>query len=180
MTDHHPEEMVPADDRIIGRAFKLSLVVIVVLVVTIGGVVWVVSRPDPETVPQDVPEIVAIRPERSVDPPTVRFTDITSASGISAVHDNGARGEKLLPETMGGGCAVFDYDGDGDQDLFLVNGTRWPDDPGTATPPVQSLWAVGRSPFEIVRRRQYRDCRHQSEHHPESQRPTHWVILRAP
>ena len=39
--------------------------------------------------------------------------------GIAFVHHNGAYGEKLLPETMGGGVAFFDYDGDGDQDLLL-------------------------------------------------------------
>ncbi len=37
------------------------------------------------------------------------------------MHENGAAGEKLLPETMGGGCAFFDFDSDGDQDLLLVN-----------------------------------------------------------
>src|SRR5439155_3260718 len=35
--------------------------------------------------------------------PSVKFTDITNAYGITFVHNNGAYGEKLLPETMGGG-----------------------------------------------------------------------------
>ena len=34
---------------------------------------------------------------------------------------------KYLPETMGSGCAFLDYDGDGWQDILLVNGMDWPD-----------------------------------------------------
>ena len=53
--------------------------------------------------------------------PTTMFKDITAEAGIRFVHTNGAYGEKLLPETMGGGCAFFDFDGDGNQDIVFVN-----------------------------------------------------------
>jgi hypothetical protein len=61
-----------------------------------------------------------------VEPPTAPFREVTKEAGIAFVHTNGATGEKLLPETMGAGCAWFDYDNDGDADLLLVNGDRWP------------------------------------------------------
>jgi enediyne biosynthesis protein E4 len=58
--------------------------------------------------------------------PNARFTDVTSAAGIHFVHNNGAYGEKLLPETTGGGCAFFDYDNDGYPDILFINSTYWP------------------------------------------------------
>ncbi len=57
---------------------------------------------------------------------TPRFTDVTAASGIDFRHNSGAFGGKFLPETLGSGCAFLDYDGDGWQDILLVNGTNWP------------------------------------------------------
>ena len=45
---------------------------------------------------------------------------------MSFVHDSGATGEKLLPETMVGGVAWFDMDGDQDPDLLLTGGAAWP------------------------------------------------------
>jgi hypothetical protein len=58
----------------------------------------------------------------------VRFVDVTEEAGIRFQHENGAFGKKYLPETMGSGCAFFDFDSDGDQDVLLVNGMVWPDD----------------------------------------------------
>jgi hypothetical protein len=58
--------------------------------------------------------------------PTVKFADITKESGITFVHNNGAYGEKLLPESMSGGVAFLDYDNDDAQDLLFINSTYWP------------------------------------------------------
>lgn len=65
-------------------------------------------------------------------PSPVVFTDVTAAAGITFRHVSGAFGKKYLPETMGPGVAFLDYDGDGYQDLFFVNGKPWPSQAGTA------------------------------------------------
>jgi hypothetical protein len=54
------------------------------------------------------------------------FTDVTGAAGIHFHHNNAAYGGKLLPETLGSGCAFLDYDADGWQDILLVNSMDWP------------------------------------------------------
>ena len=56
----------------------------------------------------------------------VRLADVTSAAGVAFRHNNGAYGGKLLPETLGSGCAFLDYDVDGWVDILLVNGCDWP------------------------------------------------------
>src|SRR5436190_10609468 len=58
--------------------------------------------------------------------PLAKFSDITSAVGITFTHVNGAYGDKLLPETMGGGVAFFDFDDDGHADLLFINSSYWP------------------------------------------------------
>jgi enediyne biosynthesis protein E4 len=67
-----------------------------------------------------------ISSESRQEPPVARFTDITRTSGITFVHVNGAYGDKLLPETMGGGVAFLDFDNDGHQDLLFINSGFWP------------------------------------------------------
>ena len=55
-----------------------------------------------------------------------RLTDVTATAGIQFQHNSGAYGGKLLPETLGSGCAFLDYDADGWQDVLLINGMDWP------------------------------------------------------
>lgn len=52
------------------------------------------------------------------------FEDVSSMSGLDFVHDNGATGALYLPEIMGPGGALLDYDRDGDLDVYLVQGHR--------------------------------------------------------
>jgi len=58
--------------------------------------------------------------------PTFSFADVTQHAGIQFQHNSGAYGGKLLPETLGSGCAFLDYDADGWQDILLINGMDWP------------------------------------------------------
>jgi hypothetical protein len=51
----------------------------------------------------------------------VAFADGTAAAGISFVHNHGGFGRKYLPETIGSGVVFLDADGDGWQDVFLIN-----------------------------------------------------------
>ncbi len=56
------------------------------------------------------------------------FAEKAAATGIDFRHVSGARGDKWMPETMGGGVAVLDYDSDGRPDLLFVSGAYWPGD----------------------------------------------------
>jgi hypothetical protein len=64
--------------------------------------------------------------------PAVRFEDWTEKSGVKFFHTTGASGSKWLPETMGSGVAIFDYNGDGHNDILLINSRPWPNDTGPA------------------------------------------------
>jgi hypothetical protein len=78
-------------------------------------------------------------PDVAISP--AKFTDVTREAGISFVHNNGAYGDKLLPETMGGGVAFLDFDNDGFQDLLFINSTWWPGHvPGGKQPTTMTLY----------------------------------------
>jgi hypothetical protein len=107
-----------------------------------------------------VAEAVLPKPKAPVRPaevkieslPRVKFVEITKEAGINFVHDNGALGEKLLPETMGAGVAFLDYDNDGDQDLFFVNSSYWPGH-SVNPAPIQALYRNdGKGHFQDVTR----------------------------
>ena len=56
-----------------------------------------------------------------------QFTDITQRSGVHFRTESSPTSQKYLLETMGGGVAIFDYNGDGLMDLFFVNGAKLSD-----------------------------------------------------
>ena len=121
------EELVHTDDAVIGHAFRHSTIALIAIVV-VGLAAFFLLRKKPETAPTHVTQLSApvAATRTAAEMPVAKFTDVTAEAGIKFIHYNGAEGDKLLPETMGGGVAFFDFDNDGDQDLLFINGTDWP------------------------------------------------------
>lgn len=118
------------DDALIGIAVRYSMVAAVLIVVAsvaiVGYFAWHAGEAvSPVASPVALPSmrLEVVRPL-----PSVPWVDITEQAGISFVHANGAVGDKLLPETMGGGCAFLDYNRDGHPDLLFVNSKPWNQD----------------------------------------------------
>jgi hypothetical protein len=133
------------------RPWKWVLGVLIAAAVAVG-VYFVVAGPFEKPNPVGPAVDVGGTPERRAVPvPTVRFTDVTASAGLRFAHFNGAAGQKLLPETMGGGVAVIDFDGDGKPDLFFTNGCPWPGHQGPAQAPCLALFRnKGDGTFEDV------------------------------
>ncbi|RCS54050.1 CRTAC1 family protein [Bremerella cremea] len=140
LTAEDPE--LDHDDQVIGQALRWSLVIIAVVAGLGMGVVYFLL-PDKTPPPPVEAKLsnVETRQATEIEIPAVTFTDITKQAGIDFVQQNGASDEKLLPETMGGGCAFFDFDNDGDQDLLLTNSCVWPWNRGeNHQPSLQALY----------------------------------------
>ncbi|WP_372896362.1 CRTAC1 family protein [Stieleria sp.] len=115
------------NDAVIESAFRKSLIFIIVMMLPIIGMLAFLNLRQKDR------KAIEIQPEapegRQVDQatlPQIPLVDVTQASGVDFKHYAGKQGEKLLPETMGSGVAVFDYDQDGNQDLLFINSTDWP------------------------------------------------------
>jgi enediyne biosynthesis protein E4 len=61
------------------------------------------------------------------------FVEAAADAGLAFTHVSGASGQYYMAEQMGAGVALFDYDGDGDLDVFLVQSGRLPQESGGST-----------------------------------------------
>ena len=128
MSANAPPDREDGQDAVIGTALVVSLAVVLVVGLLAGGAALVFFRlyATPLAVqPAPIAE-AGVRTAEFDAVPSVPLTDVTADAGITFTHTSGAYGDKLLPETMGGGVAFFDYDNDADQDLLFVNSTVWP------------------------------------------------------
>lgn len=75
----------------------------------------------------------ALPPDRQSD---LRFEDLTEAAGLSFTYDpayDPATPGERMQETLGGGVAVCDFDGDGWPDLYFAQACAWPPNPAQRT-----------------------------------------------
>jgi hypothetical protein len=120
------------DDRVIGVALRWSFGV-VAAVGAIGAAFWLWPRPTSSPLPvAPLPSGPAAPASPAAAVPAMPFEDVTAAWGIDFRRTSGADGRRFLPETMGGGVAIWDLDGDGDLDLLFPDGDAWPDAPAGA------------------------------------------------
>lgn len=121
-----PDPQQELSDDVVGKALWLSAAA-VLLIGVVAATIWFLQTGDSEevTVNQTKTILPQVRQLPELTIPSIPFADISEQAGLIFQHVNGAAGEKLLPETMGGGGAFFDFDNDGDQDIICVNSTNW-------------------------------------------------------
>ena len=114
-SDAIEDEVISTDGTVIAQAFRWSLLGLVLLGAVVFVVATLLSNEEGE-VEEIIDRDPIVGPGRLVtvaeQQPPLPFVDITEEIGVSFVHDSGAAGEKLLPETMVGGVAWFDMDDD--------------------------------------------------------------------
>jgi len=129
-----------------------KVIVFALAFITAGATAYYVSSKILKRQPKNPgPDIDEIKAHEAVPVPVVKFTNITAESGITFHHVNGATGSKLLPETMGGGVAVFDYNGDGKPDILFIQSGVLPGHDSKDPLPTMTLYKnLGGNKFQDV------------------------------
>lgn len=115
------------DPQRIGSAVRYSfgfILAIVAVIATAWGV-GLFRKPKPTSSGPAAVQPPSFRTTLGRPLPALPWTDITAQAGIDFLLENGAAGEKLLPETMCGGCAFLDYNNDNAPDILIVGAKRW-------------------------------------------------------
>lgn len=68
------------------------------------------------------------------------FRDVTGQTGITFRHTDGSSGRRYIVETVSAGLATFDYDGDGDVDIYFLNGAPLRGTKPPASAPTNKLY----------------------------------------
>jgi len=141
------------DDAVIGRALFWSAAVLIPLVLLGSAVAFYLTRvPQVQVEDRSREDVLSIlRDTAAVELPPFLWTDVTAAAGLDFVHCNGFSEEKLLPESMGGGVACFDFDRDGHTDVLFTNSCYWDEALNQAERPTVALYRNrGDGTFENV------------------------------
>lgn len=129
------------NDQVIAEFFKKSLFVIISILAVILVIYYVMNSSKPQTIVKESSFQAPAQLKKEVKPPKTVFVEQSLQRGIDFMHENGATGERMLPETMGSGVAFIDFDNDGDEDIIFTNGTHWPWDEKITPLPTQKVYA---------------------------------------
>ena len=100
--------------------------------VVAGLVAWQIRQ-------SSMPRLLPSAQPSSGAPNVIQLRDVSDETGITFVHTDGSSGQRYIVETVSAGLALFDYDGDGLIDLYLVNGAPLPG-ASAESPPRNALY----------------------------------------
>ena len=129
------------NDQIIADFFKKSIWVISVIVIVALIITYFVKKDKKQPVVVEKSYQAPAQLSKQIQLPDTVFTEQAEIRGIDFIHENGAKGDKMLPETMGSGVAFIDFDNDGDEDLIFANGKSWVWDETAKPASTQQIYA---------------------------------------